>query len=121
MNLCTNAYHAMEESGGSLTVALKQVTLSTADIVYYSNFTGGAGPYLAIIVTDTGCGMSEEVLERIFDPYFTTKEEGKGTGLGLATAYNIVKSCKGDIRVVNQPNEGTTFTILCLLLKRERK
>ena len=112
MNLCTNAYHAMEESGGTLTVGLQQVDLSPTVIVEYPNLMGRDGAYLVIEVSDTGCGMSEDVLERIFDPYFTTKEEGKGTGLGLATAYSIVKSCKGDIRVKSSPNQGTRFVIL---------
>ncbi len=112
MNLCTNAYHAMEETGGTLTVALKQITLSTTDLIEYPNFIGNEGEYLSVSVVDTGCGMGDDVMERIFDPYFTTKEEGKGTGLGLATAYSIVKSCSGDIRVTSFPNKGTTFTIL---------
>ncbi len=112
MNLCTNAYHAMEEFGGTLTVGLKQVTLSPTVVVEYPNLMGRDGAYLVIEVSDTGCGMSEDVLERIFDPYFTTKEEGKGTGLGLATAYSIVKSCKGDIRVKSSPSQGTRFVIL---------
>ncbi|MCK5350849.1 MAG: response regulator, partial [Desulfobacula sp.] len=112
MNLCTNAYHAMEEAGGTLTVGLKEITLTVTDMVEYPHLIDGEGVYLAIEVSDTGCGMSEDVVERIFDPYFTTKEEGKGTGLGLATAYSIVKSCKGDIRVKSKPDKGTTFTIL---------
>ncbi|MCF6246829.1 MAG: response regulator [Desulfobacula sp.] len=121
MNLCTNAYHAMEESGGTLTVVLRQISLSTKDIVDYPNFMGGEGAYLSISVVDTGCGMGDDVLERIFDPYFTTKEEGKGTGLGLATAYSIVKSCNGDIRVVSVPNKGTRFTILLPVVEADIK
>ncbi len=112
MNLCTNAYHAMEETGGTLVVGLSQITLRPEDLVEYPNLMGNSGDYLSIEVSDTGCGMSEDILERIFDPYFTTKEEGKGTGLGLATAYSIVKSCKGDIRVASKPGFGTKFTIL---------
>ncbi|MBU2628130.1 MAG: response regulator, partial [Proteobacteria bacterium] len=112
LNLCTNAYHAMEEKGGTLTVGLKQIVLTVTDMVEYPNLICGDGVYLAIEVSDTGCGISDDILERIFDPYFTTKVEGKGTGLGLATAYNIVKSCKGDIRVKSKFNKGTTFTVL---------
>ncbi len=112
MNLCTNAYHAMEQTGGTLTVGLKEITLTVADMVEYPNLTGGKGVYFSIEVSDTGCGMSNDVVDRIFDPYFTTKGEGKGTGLGLAIVYGIVKSCKGDIRVKTKPDKGTTFTIL---------
>lgn len=112
MNLCTNAYHAMEDSGGTLTVSLKELALSPVDMMEYPNLVNGQGTYLALEVEDTGCGMTDDIVDRIFDPYFTTKEEGKGTGLGLSTVYNIVKSCKGDIKVVSNPSGGTTFTII---------
>ncbi|MEH0020484.1 MAG: response regulator [Desulfobacter sp.] len=111
MNLCTNAYHAMEETGGELTVGLRQTRLGLSDMVSYPNLSQGPGTYLVINVTDTGCGMTEDIMERIFEPYFTTKEEGKGTGLGLATAYSIIQSCKGDIRVKSTPGKGTRFSI----------
>jgi CheY-like chemotaxis protein len=65
-----------------------------------------------LTVSDTGCGMAEDVVDRIFDPYFTTKAEGKGTGLGLATVYSIVHSCNGDIRVKSILGGGTCFTVL---------
>jgi PAS domain S-box-containing protein len=112
MNLCTNAYHAMEEKGGRLTVSLKEIVLDKTDMMDYPNLIKGEGTYLALEVRDTGTGMSEDIIERIFDPYFTTKEEGKGTGLGLATVYNIVHSCHGDIRVKSIIGKGTTFTLL---------
>jgi PAS domain S-box-containing protein len=112
MNLCTNAYHAMEETGGELVVGLDEKILSKTDMVEYPNLSCGDGVYLVLTVSDTGCGMAEDVVERIFDPYFTTKTEGKGTGLGLATAYSIVHSCKGDIRVKSIPGRGTSFTVL---------
>jgi PAS domain S-box-containing protein len=111
MNLCTNAYHAMEEKGGTLTVGLKEVILSSSETLVYPNPECSAGQYLALEVSDTGCGMTEDIMERMFDPYFSTKEEGKGTGLGLATVYSIVKSCKGVIRVKSEVNSGTTFTV----------
>jgi len=111
MNLCTNAYHAMEEKGGTLTVGLKEVILSSSETLEYPNPECSAGQYLALEVSDTGCGMTEDIMERMFDPYFSTKEEGKGTGLGLATVYSIVKSCKGVIRVKSEVNSGTTFTV----------
>jgi PAS domain S-box-containing protein len=112
MNLCTNAYHAMEETGGELIVGLDEKILSKTDMVEYPNLSCGDGVYLVLTVSDTGCGMAEDVVERIFDPYFTTKTEGKGTGLGLATAYSIVQSCNGDIRVKSIPGKGTCFTVL---------
>jgi PAS domain S-box-containing protein len=112
MNLCTNAYHAMEEKGGILTVGLNEMTLSPSDIVAYAGPECRPGIYLALEVSDTGCGMTEDVMERMFDPYFSTKEEGKGTGLGLATVYGIVKSCKGIIRVKSKVNQGTCFMVL---------
>ncbi len=111
MNLCTNAYHAMEETGGTLTVRLKEVMLTSSDIMDFASPECSAGPYLALEVSDTGSGMSEDVMERMFDPYFSTKEEGKGTGLGLATVYGIVKSYKGIIRAKSKINEGSTFTV----------
>lgn len=120
MNLCTNAYHAMEDIGGELTIGLKEVCLTLADTIGSPNLVNGEGLYLALEVTDTGCGMTNDIVERIFDPYFTTKEEGKGTGLGLATAYSIVKSCNGDIRVKTQLNKGTTFTILLPVVDPEK-
>lgn len=121
MNLCTNAYHAMEDTGGTLTVSLRQIELTPTDILDYPNLVGKQGAYLCIEVSDTGCGMEDDIIERIFDPYFTTKEEGKGTGLGLATAYSIIKSCDGDIRVESHIHKGTTFTILLPVKDNEDK
>ncbi len=121
MNLCTNAYHAMEETGGELTVGLRQIELTLSDMVAYPNLTEGPGTYLVLEVSDTGCGMTEDILERIFDPYFTTKEEGKGTGLGLATAYSIIQSCKGDIRVKSNPKKGTCFSIYIPAVQPEKE
>ena len=111
MNLCTNAYHAMEDTGGTLSVGLYQTELTPSQMVGFPNLTQGAGTYLVLEVSDTGCGMAEDVIERIFDPYFTTKEEGKGTGLGLATAYSIIKATNGDIRVNSTPGYGSCFSI----------
>lgn len=107
MNLCTNAYHAMEE-GGILKVNLSDIKLKEDDLTG-SDMT--PGPYLLLKVSDTGQGMEKDVIERIFDPYFTTKEKDKGTGLGLAVVYGIVKEYGGDIKVYSEPGEGTVFTI----------
>jgi len=107
MNLCTNALHAMEETGGVLEVSLAQVALAEKDIS--SNDDISPGDYLQLTVTDTGHGMDRKTLERIFDPYFTTKRVGEGTGLGLATVHGIVKSHKGAINVISTPGKGTAF------------
>ena len=114
MNLCTNAYHAMAETGGTLEVILSEVEL-TAD-----GLTGldmDPRTYLCLKIGDTGHGMDQSVVERIFEPYFTTKEKGKGTGLGLAVVHGIVKSYGGDIRVSSEPDKGAVFTIYLPLIK----
>ena len=111
MNLCTNAYHAMENSGGTLTVGLRRSVLTQADMIHFPNLPQGPGVYMVIDVKDTGCGMPLEVRERIFDPYFTTKEEGRGTGLGLATVYSITKACQGGVQVKTAPGQGSVFSV----------
>ncbi len=111
MNLCTNAYHAMEDNGGILTVGLRPICIGEKDRKPCPDMF--PGKYLKITVSDTGCGMTREVMERIFDPYFTTKETGKGTGLGLAIVHGIVKAHEGHISVYSQPGKGTVFEI-CL-------
>lgn len=107
-NLAINARDAMAETG-HLTVATRNVTLD-ADAC-----TGDAelqpGEYVLLQVSDTGCGISSEMLEHIFEPFFTTKEVGKGTGLGLATVYGVMKQNKGFVRVSSEPEEGTTFKL----------
>jgi PAS domain S-box-containing protein len=109
MNLCTNATHAMEERGGRLTV-----TLESADV--RSKTGEGArdlqpGRYLKLAVGDTGTGMKKEIVDRIFDPYFTTKALGEGTGMGLATAHGIVNDHGGRIFVETRLGEGTVFNV----------
>ena len=108
MNLCTNAGHAMREEGGVLEVGIRNVEVGSWDSeLGYLDMT--PGPYLLLTVSDTGEGMTPEMLERIFDPYFTTKEKGVGTGLGLAVIHGIVKSHGGTIRAYSEPGKGTTF------------
>jgi len=110
MNLCTNAYHAMEETGGELVVSLTEVELPGDETFEHQNLKNGR--YICLGVEDNGCGMDLTIQDRIFDPYYTTKEDGKGTGLGLSTVYSIVKNCKGDIVCTSNPGRGTCFKVL---------
>ena len=104
MNLATNSYHSMEDTGGQLSISLYQIHLETGE----SKRLGlVSGQYAHLTVADTGVGIDEEVLDKIFDPYFTTKEIGKGTGLGLSVVQGIVKSCNGNIHVDSKPGVGT--------------
>ena len=108
MNLCTNAYHAMIDTGGQLSISLKETLLdeqnpSIADLK--------PGTYACLIVSDTGVGMGKDIVANIFDPFFTTKINGKGTGLGLSVVHGIIKSLNGDIQVNTTPGIGTEFKI----------
>ncbi len=109
LNLCTNAAHAMRESGGVIEVHLEPVDLPTD----YTTATAvlRAGPYVRLIVRDTGDGMAPEIRERIFEPFFTTKSIGEGTGMGLAVVHGIVTSYGGGITVESAPGQGTTFAV----------
>jgi two-component system, cell cycle sensor histidine kinase and response regulator CckA len=109
MNLALNARDAMSE-GGILTIETGNVDLDEA----YVNLHPGSspGPHVGISVEDTGCGISSEGLEHIFEPFYSTKEAGKGTGLGLATVYGIVKQSRGYVEVSSQPGCGSRFTAL---------
>jgi signal transduction histidine kinase len=117
MNLCTNAWHAMEEEGGELKLYLAKVQLTGENLTQYPD--AGLGSYTKLTISDTGHGMSKEVMERIFDPYFTTKDQSKGTGLGLAVVHGIVRGHDGHIRVRSDPGKGTTFEILFPLSEGE--
>ncbi|MDD3814170.1 MAG: PAS domain S-box protein [Desulfocapsaceae bacterium] len=109
MNLCTNAYHAMRESGGVLTVNLTKVTIASNGMVPGSDLA--PGNYVLFEVSDTGCGMEPKTLAHIFDPYFTTKVKGEGTGLGLSVVHGIVKSYQGNISVYSEVGKGTKFQV----------
>jgi len=109
MNLCTNAYHAMREKGGILELTLTEVTIDSADLPH--NLDMNSTPYLRLVISDTGHGMDRAVTERIFDPYFTTKSPGEGTGLGLSVVHGIISSHDGYINVYSEPGEGTTFYV----------
>jgi DNA-binding response OmpR family regulator len=110
LNLCQNACQAMVEKPGTLTISLKQILLDSDEVSQYPNMISGY--YDNIVIQDTGPGMDQEVVERIFDPYFTTKEPGEGTGLGLAVAHGIALSHRGTILVESQPGIGSTFEVL---------
>lgn len=107
MNLCTNGYHAMADKGGTLTVVLRDVHV-TEPLLFF-NKPGPAGEYLEIMVRDTGHGMDEVLIEKIFDPYFTTKKAGEGTGLGLAIVQAIVDEHDGFLRVSSEVGQFTSF------------
>jgi signal transduction histidine kinase/ActR/RegA family two-component response regulator len=109
MNLCTNAYHAMQETGGTLEVTLKEVNISYETSVERVGMK--VGRHLELTVKDAGHGMGPEVLDRIFEPYYTTKELGKGTGLGLSVTHGIIKNHGGDISVSSRLGKGSIFTV----------
>ena len=113
MNLITNAFHALEDSRGKIMVLLNEMTLDTS---YPLPHALQPGKYAVLKISDTGCGISPQIREKIFDPYFTTKEKGKGTGLGLAVVYGIVKNHGGGIQVESIVDKGTTFTIYLPLI-----
>lgn len=104
MNLCTNAYHAMEETGGVLKVDLNKAEPDP-------KFNLPSGKYCCLSVGDTGTGIPPEIIDAIFEPYFSTKQLGKGSGLGLSVIHGIVKNYKGAIDVESEPGQGTVFHV----------
>ena len=108
MNLCVNARDAMPD-GGTLTIRAENTTLDEEDA--RKNIDAEPGEYVCLAVSDTGVGMSDEVIDKIFEPFYTTKPEGEGTGLGLSTAYSIIKGHDGFIDVSSTKGKGTTFRI----------
>jgi signal transduction histidine kinase len=112
LNLCGNAADAMRDQGGIMEVSLICVASPVAGAMPPSSLR--AGPYLCLTVTDMGRGMDltgEGVMERIFEPYFTTKPHGKGSGLGLAVVYGIVTNLGGAITVDTEPGKGSSFQV----------
>jgi len=110
INLCTNAAHAMGEKAGVLEVSLEDIELDEDSAIHYYDLS--SGKYVKLTVSDTGNAIEPKILERIFDPYFTTKKVGEGSGMGLSVVHGIVKSYGGGISVSSEPGKGTIFHIL---------
>jgi len=115
MNLCINASHAMEQTGGNLTIRVENALLESDSSKDYPDLKSGR--YVKVMVTDTGSGIDPIIIERIFDPYFTTKGVGKGSGMGLSVVHGIVKNHGGAITVDSSPGNGTKFSMLFPLAK----
>jgi PAS domain S-box-containing protein len=109
MNLCTNAYQSMRGRGGVLGVAMAPVELGQADVA--NKMALKPGNYVRLSISDTGSGIAPEILEHIFEPYFTTKKKGEGTGLGLSVVHGIVQGLGGHVSVYSEPGQGTTFHV----------
>jgi CheY-like chemotaxis protein len=109
MNLCTNAAHAMRHSGGLLDIILSRITVTTPIPLLEGDIARGR--YLRLTVRDSGTGIASEHLPRVFEPYFTTKQRGEGTGLGLAVVHGIVTAHGGGITVASELGKGTEFNV----------
>jgi CheY-like chemotaxis protein len=118
MNLITNAYHAVEPVGGTISIQLTEVGVISMDDPANDLLPGR---YALLSVSDTGIGINVTVINKIFDPYFTTKEKGRGTGLGLATVYGIVKAHGGDIRVTSDVGKGAAFHVYLPLMEKSQE
>jgi PAS domain S-box-containing protein len=116
MNLCVNARDAMPD-GGALTLRARNVALTEDDARL--NIDAEPGHYVCLEVEDTGTGIPEDVVDKVFEPFFSTKPEGEGTGLGLSTAYSIVKSHDGFIDIESETGVGTLFRIYLPLAAEE--
>ena len=110
MNILTNAVYAMKDNGGTLTIIVDSFTADAKFISLYPDLA--AGKYVRMIFTDTGKGMDDMVKERIFEPFYTTKPVGEGTGLGLSVVHGIIKNLKGEVLVDSAPGKGSAFTVL---------
>jgi len=117
LNLCTNAVHAMKEKGGVLEIGLNEIELDSSSPSHFNELKPGS--YLRLRVKDTGHGIDEETLKNIFEPYFTTKGVGEGTGLGLSLIHGIVKDSSGVIIVDSEIGKGTTFDIILPIIESD--
>ncbi|MBI9091563.1 MAG: PAS domain S-box protein [Desulfobacterium sp.] len=109
MNLCSNAVHAMTPRGGDLLISMEEATLNRNDLSTLPGLTPGA--FLILKVCDSGHGIPPDILDKVFDPFFSTKVRGEGTGLGLAVVHGIVTKHGGEIRVESMPGRGTVVSI----------
>ena len=117
INLCTNAAHAMKETGGVLELRVSEVTLDEETASRYEDLS--PGDFVKLTVEDNGEGIPPDVTKKVFEPYFTTKEFGAGSGMGLAVVYGIVKKCKGDITIDSTVGKGTTVEVLFSEIKEK--
>jgi PAS domain S-box-containing protein len=117
MNLATNASLAMQEKGGTLDVSLTDINFEPDSPVFGANVS--PGEYVQLVVKDTGTGMSPGVMKRVFEPFFTTREAGRGTGMGLSVVYGIVKDLQGTITVESELGVGSTFSVLLPKVKTD--
>ncbi len=115
MNLVTNSFHAMEITGGKLTLVLKKVIID-ADQIDFPELR--PGEYAQLMISDTGMGIPKNLMDKIFNPYFTTKQVGKGSGIGLSVVLGIVRNNNGAIRVYSEPKKGTNINVYIPVFKQ---
>ena len=120
VNLCTNAAHAMGEEGGVLEIGIRNMEVGS-DEPAFKHLNVPPGPYLRLTVSDTGTGMAPDLVDKAFEPYFTTKEKGVGTGMGLSVVQGIVKSHGGAITVYSEPGKGSAFHVYLPLIHENVK
>ena len=108
LNLCTNSFHALKGSGGMLKLSVEGMRLSHEEA---DKFNISRGEYIRVTISDDGHGIEADIMDKIFDPFFSTKDITEGTGLGLAVVHGIIKGHKGGLKVSSTPGEGTTFEI----------
>ncbi len=120
MNLCTNAWQSMETEPKTLTVELRKITIGSFMAASYKNLREHQS-YARITVHDTGKGMEKEEIDRMFDPFYTTKEVGKGTGLGLSVVYGIVRGHNGEITVESTKGKGTSISVFLPLMTKQQQ
>jgi two-component system CheB/CheR fusion protein len=117
MNLCTNAFHAMEQTGGILEITLKDCETSSSDLLKHPGMQ--PGKFVLLSISDTGPGIPLAIRDKIFEPYFTTKEPGKGTGMGLSIVHGIVTAMGGFITYAGELSEGSIFHVFFPAIERE--